>query len=261
MSNDLFTGAGTQVESAPTTTGGWVGRSRPAGTHHERSRSRQHATPDHPDPSLRPFADADESCRIGRSVRVMLARHLEPGALTDGVALVFAAKVRDELAGGAGFEAVPGAPRVSASRFDHLLREVLDELRAADPDATFADVEVPELVAHQVLRDLGPFSLLLTAEQPGGPTVVRGLFVGAAGDGADARSRVLGDPDLASRLWGPMRSAPGAGSLAAVVAAAVEVFGGGPGRAVHLAGAARAEQVVDLRDTSDPHARRSRRRD
>ncbi len=88
MSNDLIIGAGTQVESAPTTTGGWVGRSRPAGTHHERSRSRQHASgADHPDPSTRPFADVDEATDVGRAVRVMLGRHLEPSALPEVLVL------------------------------------------------------------------------------------------------------------------------------------------------------------------------------
>jgi hypothetical protein len=242
MSNDLIANGSRPVDLAPVTAGGPRHRPRPSGTHGD-ARSRARLADPYPAAAieqLRPFADADEARSVAGSCRAMLARHIEPPDLVDSIAVVLAAKVMDETVGGIGFEAIEGQPRVSASRFDRVVRAVLELLREAPGDIPWPDVDVPELVAHQVLHDLGPYSMLQTAEQPGGATTLRALFVAAVGDdhGAVGPS-VLADPAVAASLWRLVPASTASPSLGTLASAASEVF---------LVG---DDHIVDLRD-ADP---------
>jgi len=184
---------------------------------------------------LRPFADAEEARDVAGSCRTMLGRHIEPDELADSIAVVLAAKVMDEATGGIGFEAIEGEPRVSASRFDRVVRAALDQLRDATGDVRWPEVEVPELVAHQVLRDLGPYSMLLTAEQPGGDRTLRALFAAAVGSDRDGQASVLEDPAVAASLWQLVPS-PATSSIGTVASAAASVFLNGDDHVVDLRG-------------------------
>lgn len=183
----------------------------------------------------------------------MLGRHVGPDVLLDSVAVVLAAKVFDELDGAAAFAAVPGQPRVSASRFDQIVGSARVALGEAPGPDRWSGVDVPDLVAHQILADLGSFSVLRTADQPGGPAAVRGLFAGAAGAPAPiGSSSSHAESALVTSLWRRAAADRDLRSLAAVAAAAAEVFGpcepsDGP------------SDVLDLRDRA-PATRRAHRR-
>jgi hypothetical protein len=173
----------------------------------------------------------------------MLGRHVAPDHLLDSISLVLAAKVLDEVDGDAAFEASPGEPRVSASRFDDLVDAAAVALGGRPGAPSWNGVEVPELVAHQILQDLGSYSLLRTADLPGGRAAVRGLFAGAAGASATGSSSIA-DPALVAGLQRLADADRDRRSLAGVAAAAADVFGLGTADAP----APRADEVLDLRE-------------
>jgi len=249
MSNELITDADTR----PTGTGANAGRSaaRSGGRHrddNDGARSRAHRDAELRR-SLRPFTDPAEARSVGSACRAMLGRHIEPPALLDSIAVVLAAKAIDEADGDLAFAAIPDEPRRSASRFDHLIRDALGRLDAGVHGRP--DVDVPELVAHQVLRDLGPYSLLLTAEQPGGRDTLRALFLGAAGGEAAPRRSPLDDPGVAAAMWQVVPSS--APSMGAVTEAAAVAFDGREHVADH-------DRVLDLRDPDPSRPSRHRHR-
>jgi hypothetical protein len=237
MSNDLITDNERRLAEPGSTNGARMRRPRSAGAHLERSR-RAIRSVDDSAPILRPFADAEEARSVACSCRTMLGRHIDPTDLADSLAVILAAKVLDEAIGDIEFEAIEGAPRVSASKFDRVVRAALDLLRDATDDVQWPEVEVPELVAHQVLRDLGPYSVLLTAEQPDGGDTLRALFVAAVGtDQSKAGPSVLDDPAVAASLWRLVPPSSVSPSIKAVASAAADVFLASGG-----------DVVVDLRD-------------
>lgn len=184
----------------------------------------------------------------------MLGRHVGPDHLLSSVVLVLAAKVFDEVDGDAAFEAIPGEPRVSASRFDDLVDAAVVALGDGTGGPNWHGVEVPDLVAHQILRELGSYSLLRTADLPGGRAALRGLFAGAAG-ATTAGSSSIADPALVAGLQRLADADRDRRALAAVAAAAADVFGPGATGA-HAQG---ADGVLDLRDR-DVTPRRHRHR-
>ena len=222
--------------------GGRTTRTRPAGSHHDGWRTRARGQGVHePTVVLRSFADAHEAAAVAGSCRAMLARHIDPPALLDSVVAVLTAKVMDEAVGDLLFAAIPGEPRVSARCFDQLVRAALERLRRATAPLEWPEVEVPELVAHQILRDLGPYSMLATATEPDGPRILRALFEGAIGDDrAAVGPSVLHDPLVAARLWDLVPEPPSSPALGTVAAAAAGVFAG--------SGGAADDTIVDLRE-------------
>ena len=240
MSNDLIANGSRPVDHVSAGSGRPRHRSRPTGTHlDDRPRVRP-GVPAGGIEHVRPFADADEARSVARSCRAMLGRHVPSSSLTDAIAVVLAAKAMDEAMGGIGFDAIDGQPRVSASRFDRVIRVALDRLRGATGDLAWPDVDVPELVAHQVLHDLGPFSMLQTAELAGGTSTLRALFAAAfADDGGVVGPTLLADPAVAASLWRLAPAGASSRSLATLAAAAADVL------------LVTGDHVVDLRD-GDP---------
>jgi hypothetical protein len=201
-----------------------------------------------------PFADGEQARAIVRRLRKLLGRQVEGADLAGGVLLVVATKVLDEArrdADGHRFAAVPAEPRMSASRFDTLVRDTARALADTAGGDVTSDLELPELVAHEVLRQLGPFSVVATADLPGGPDLVRALFAEAiAGPGAGDSSRaVRAFAEVLRRRAAELAPARAAG-FGLVSAAAISALA--DQRATSPTDATRVEPtVVDLRDTAD----------
>jgi hypothetical protein len=110
-------------------------------------------------------------------------------------------------------------------------------------------------VAHQILADLGSYSVLRTADQPGGPAAIRGLFAGAAGASAGpGASSSRAESALVTSLWRLAAADRDRRSLAAVAAAAADVFGPCD------PGADGSGDVLDLRELEPTRPRSHRRR-
>jgi hypothetical protein len=204
MSNDLMTDRG----AAPDLGEG------PAGVlDHEVAiaRAADGGAPVGPSPLL-PFRDAEHAGALVTSCRRLLARDLEPPDLISGTFVVLSAKVLDEIDGFGDscprFAPVVAEPRVSASHFDTLARAAGAALAAHGPDP--AGVEIPELVAHEVLRQLGPWSITETAARTGGQAVVVSIFAEAFA-GADD-----GQPAELARSLGAALAATDLGAVQAV---------------------------------------------
>lgn len=201
-----------------------------------------------------PFADADEARGVVRSCRRLVARHVDRSRLADSMLVVVASKVLDEVSPDPGecrFVAVDGEPRVSASRFDALVR---DTRRALVPPAARddAELELPQLVAHELLRQLGSFSIIATAERPEGPEIVRALFAGAIASSTDpddtsAAARSFAEALRLRTTAGPVPAA----SIRAVATALIGAAGPGPAASSTPTATTRGGVVVDLRDTPD----------
>lgn len=126
---------------------------------------------------LRPFADFADARRVVRTCRSVLARYVEPKTLVDDLLVIVAARVIDETTGDhLQFVAQPGEPRVSAGRFDALIASARDRLNVPPTAPTCPEIDLPEIVAHEIMRVLERCSFVLTAGQGDGRAILRALF-------------------------------------------------------------------------------------